>query len=111
MDREKVIKGLECCGFMEGKGLVNCDNCPYDGKACFTRLKTDALALLKAQEPRLVVEDDFKNADEYGYLPAWCETPDDLYCECILIGALEEEGRRYWTSRPTDEQREAVKWE
>lgn len=48
--REKVIKGLECCGFTEGEGMVNCDNCPYDGKACFTRLKTDDLALIKAQE-------------------------------------------------------------
>ncbi len=69
------------------------------------------LALLKAQEARPVTEKDFENADAYGYIPAWCETKDDLYCECIVVGALEEEGCRYWTSKPTKEQREAVKWE
>ena len=70
-----------------------------------------AIDLLKAQEPRLVTKEDFKYADEYGYLPAWGEMPDDLFCECILIGALEEEGIRYWTSRPTEEQRRETKWD
>lgn len=32
--------------------MDKCQECPYDGKDCFKRLKTDALALLKAQEPR-----------------------------------------------------------
>lgn len=53
MDREKVIKGLECChkfGFHE--------DCPYDKKdpyeeqdtTCMMDLMTDALALLKEQD-------------------------------------------------------------
>ena len=49
MDREKVIKGLECCGY--SKFMNKCQECPYDGGDCFKRLINDALALLKAQEP------------------------------------------------------------
>lgn len=49
LKREKAIKGLELCGYQEG--MPQCDSCPYDGKQCWKRLKTDALALLKAQEP------------------------------------------------------------
>lgn len=70
-----------------------------------------ALALLKAQEPRLVTIDDFKDADECGYITAWCEASNGLFAECITVGALEEKDFRYWTSKPTDEQRKAVKRE
>jgi len=50
-DREKVIKGLECCGFTEN--MIRCDNCPYDRSegGCFTKLRHEALELLKEQEP------------------------------------------------------------
>lgn len=51
-DREKVIKGLECCT----KGNVCVSECPYfgdvqmiDGK-CITMLQADALAMLKEQK-------------------------------------------------------------
>lgn len=59
-DREKVIKGLECCIPMtERNGVGNCCNCPYDRKItleggvteCCHDLMTAALALLKVQEP------------------------------------------------------------
>lgn len=49
-DREKVIKGIECCKEACGAG-----NCPYwngsmiDG-SCMLKLHADALALLKEQE-------------------------------------------------------------
>ena len=46
-DREKVIQGLECCGF--SRFMDKCQECPYDGKDCFRRLKTDALTLLKRE--------------------------------------------------------------
>lgn len=47
-DREKVIKGLQHCG-----QPTECDGCPYDSAmgGCFTNLKSDALELLKEQEP------------------------------------------------------------
>ena len=50
IDREKVIKGLECCA------KDNCtitDICPYgkeDAGYCIERLCSDALALLKEQQ-------------------------------------------------------------
>lgn len=51
-EREKVIKGLACCGIDE------CDSCPYfrscdedDLGTCRATLHRDALSLLKAQEP------------------------------------------------------------
>ena len=70
---------------------------------------------LKAQEPRLVTESDFNGADEYGYIPVWTEEKDgDMYWECIPKVAITDpdgiEVLRYWTSRPTDEQREAEPW-
>lgn len=49
-DLEKVIKGLECCKIP----FTKCYNggCPYfENDGCKARLKGDALALLKAQEP------------------------------------------------------------
>lgn len=51
-DREKVIKALECC-LKESDHLYSnpCNDCPYRGKECIDRMKTDALELLKEQEP------------------------------------------------------------
>ena len=87
-----------------------------DSMFAYSQVYNDALDMaieaLKAQEPRLVIADDFKDADDYGWIPAWCEErTGGFYCECILIGALKEKGIRYWTSRPTKEQMEAVKWD
>lgn len=53
-DREKVIKGLECCSMMSGD---ECRECPY-GHECrdtdlpygMPHLAADALALLKEQQ-------------------------------------------------------------
>ena len=53
IDREKVIKGLECCIKRDPDDKMRCGECPYEG-ACLNRLKADALALLKAQEPRVI---------------------------------------------------------
>lgn len=52
-DREKVMKGLECCAH----GVARCSICPYDPRNnalpldCMTDLAKDTLELLKAQEP------------------------------------------------------------
>ena len=114
-DRGKVIKGLECC---LDPLKTRCPECPYypcyDQDTTSEKLLSDALELLKAQEPHLVTKEDFQDADEWGYLPVWCETVEGrVYCECILLTALAiEQGLyRYWTAMPTDEQREAVKWD
>lgn len=136
-DREKVIKGLECCNMPN-----NHDDCPYNGAAhyntCTHQLLTDALALLKAQQPRVMTLEEIGNALK---MPIWKETKSahkDLYNGWVLaydiqtglgitgtrLGMSEPSGRmvwyklddygktwRCWTARPTDEQREAAKWD
>ena len=121
--REKVIKGLECCGYT--RFMDKCQECPYDGKDCFKRLKTDTLALLKAQEPRVMTENDMREAEPGAVI--FCEqrdevrtylTPmikyDDGVFESRFLGAGPEAAQlanvRFWTSRPTDERREAEVW-
>ena len=51
MDREKVIKGLECC-----TGLGCHHGCEYLHNGCTELLKKDALALLKEQVSQGVVD-------------------------------------------------------
>ena len=49
MDREKVIKGLECCSVDDCSSM----SCPYgieNANNCLERLTKDALKLLKEQE-------------------------------------------------------------
>lgn len=66
VDREKIIKGLECCA------KDNCtitDICPYgkeDAGYCIERLCSDALALLKEQEARIRELEEKLRALEYG---------------------------------------------
>lgn len=52
IEREKVIKALECC-LKESDHLDSdpCNGCPYAGKECIDRMKADALKLLKEQKP------------------------------------------------------------
>ena len=51
-DREKVIKGLECCLHDEDDGHGRlCEKCPYDCGDCRKDLYNDVLGLLKEQEP------------------------------------------------------------
>ena len=47
-DREKVIKGLECCTFILGKR--KCNECPYQKDNGCYQLQDDFHALLKEQE-------------------------------------------------------------
>lgn len=54
MDADKVIKAMECCAVG-----AECDHCPYSPmnksghEGCY-QMHTDALALLKAHEPRVL---------------------------------------------------------
>ena len=69
------------------------------------------MRMLKVQEPRLVEPNDFENADDFNWLPAWCEErTGNGYWEMILPDALDEKDVRYWTGRPTDEQSEKEPW-
>lgn len=52
IDREKVIRGLECCGTESASDCHG--DCPYDGDGiCIAFLCQEALALLKEQDERI----------------------------------------------------------
>ena len=87
IDREKVIKGLECCSFAWNiHEPPDCRNCPYaDEKfgTCQipdTHLIDDAIALLKADQAELIRQRDiiskYRKADEFLALHGW-EWKDD----------------------------------
>ncbi len=136
--REKVIKGLECCCV---KPVPECEACPYadevDG-TCFTmdKMLSDALALLKAQEPRVMTWQEI--VDAAPQMPfIWLESKENhdrvfqsilfktwLWDSTVTIITVMTQGWlfegyhadygktwRCWTSRPTDEQRKAAKWD
>ena len=79
-DREKVIKGLECCASMNGSA---CRECPYSSECIASEatyqtgtahLAADALAVLKEQEavePKQV--DLYVREDWWGLV---CVCPD-----------------------------------
>lgn len=92
-------------------------------------LLKDALELLKAQEPRVMTLEEIAKS-EIGFLEFTTEEDItqalliDVYAD-NTVGVItpDEDGEywlptneygktwRCWTSRPTDEQREKVKWE
>lgn len=98
-EREKVIKGLECCA-----AALSCDECPYnENKECnnkgffYSQAIEDALALLKEQEAKKPIY----NAEKYGdYLPH-CPS-----CEKVLPNSSQY-GRAKFCHRCG----QAVKWD
>ena len=133
VDRNKVIKGLEWC-MNEKHDCYREKGCPYENEGddvgCKYALHRDALAMLKAQEPRVMTLEEVNALDwDYCYLEQerlpgkeyrgmlgkyimTCVTWPSITAAKISYGA-ENYGRtwRCWTSRPTKEQMEAVKWE
>lgn len=134
IDREKVIKGLECC-------TEYCDDetgCPYsvyeaDGFECQEKLREDAIALLKEQMPRVMTLDEITDEycdyvfvedisdPEYEYLLyAFPYGHDDIYVYMIMQDSIQMSAEymsnsynktwRCWNTRPTDEQRVAEPW-
>lgn len=136
---EKVIKGLAACmPQSEDDAAIGCDGCPYNGHPCGgdyqdndhvnlpVAMIEDIRALLKAQEPRVMKVGDVRNwvnsdritrepvvIEIRGGVCAWIiddevrELPGEENLSSDLYGVT----WRCWTSRPTDEQREATPWE
>lgn len=130
-DREKVIKGLECC--VSGNTAI-CERlgCPYAdehegiGDTCIDTLMADALALLKAQEPRVMKVGEVRNwvnsdrvtrepvaIEMRGGICAWIiddevrEIPGEENLSSDLYGKT----WRCWTSRPDEKRRAETPWE
>ena len=138
IDREKIIKGIEYCLQYDRTGK-ECIRCPYS-EECGTDaepLLKDMLAYMKAQEPHvLTLEEMFElRFDDVVYFEA---LRTNFVIGGIIIDViprmpngkiglvqfrhpqeplnnadLEFYGKtwRCWSARPTDEQREAVKWD
>lgn len=120
--RDDVIRGLKCsvcptmlCG--NCTYFVPNENDPDTGWCDRDAIYRDALELLKEQGPRLLKSDDFVEADGWGSIPAWFEHNPSLGIKTIdgwgLVKRenLQDKTTRYWTSRPTDEQKKATPWE
>lgn len=121
VDREKVIKGLECIRDYDPMFRV-----AHDDE--FSQYAVDALALLKAQEPRVMTLDELSEKTDVWFESLVYDTIDPALSSgsyddgTVGLMTLGEElfyldeadyGKtwRCWTSRPTDEQREEAKWE
>lgn len=111
IDREKVIKGLGEALVLLAEYVPGERYLGYAPGACL-----DAIEMLKAQQSRVMTLEDFENnpnVDQYGCLPCWMEYREepkwDGWAEATVHTCVEY-GRRPWTSRPTDEQREAEPW-
>ena len=137
IDKEKVLHGLSSCGTDIGiPNICELTECPYRGEkaGCVHRLANDAemliAELLKAQEPRVMTLEEVKAAAGHD---VWLELSGNIADDVMFAATIEgcgtkglctryeslnysaygirPYGWRCWTSRPTDEQREAVKWE
>lgn len=116
-DREKVIKTLQGIRI-----ALDMDGHHNDAQAV-----ADALALLKEQEPRVLTLEEALKAN-----PVWFETHglvspaiidhgESKAGFCVIVFGEDNwndypisqynKTWRCWTSRPTDEQRKAVKWD
>jgi len=144
IDREKVIKGLECC-ILSDEECECLDECPYHDDCWETDcelgyiLKKDALKLLKEQEPRvLTLEEVIKHyslppvvLDDLEWQEDYLQDIKPLYFDFPTKDSFAVHWRGYqqvrqyledwkasygqtwrcWTAKPTNEQREALKWD
>ena len=89
IDAQKVMTALELCS-KEGQ-FVDCTDCPYEGSekpVCINSLMRDALAMLKAQEPRVMTLEEVRDEAEYMYLEKYMnalyrETGIDMVLNCL----------------------------
>ena len=130
IDREKVIKELEIL-----RDICNAKSNIAIGKgkvawAGYANAADDAIALLKEQEPRVMKLEDVKAFGwDYCYLEEerlpgneYRAVCGDYALTCITWPCVtsmriqhgdESYGKKWrcWSAKPTDEQRQAVKWE
>lgn len=117
MTREDAVKALEV--------RLMSDDVIYVGDTSYPEALSMAIEALKAQEPHIVTIADYKNnpnVDKDGNLAVWRESRHFngvAYHEDGWIvlnrdrveGWFNSEVIRFWTSRPTDAQREATPWQ
>lgn len=130
-EREKVIKGLECC--IRDNDPMRHYYCPYYmDNDCLNTMLRDALAPLKAQQPRVMDYDELggtiNNAavwlEFYGSknlsIAILCDRSEITGAwqifdylsgkKHVMLRMSYGESWRCWTNRPTDAEREAAPW-
>ena len=127
-ERERVIKAFEFCLMPPSREEIENDicsheDCPYyreyNGGKCMSAAVSYALALLEAKAPRVMTLEEYdawinipfterdpvfhEERTKRGSITCWVNT---------TVCSLREYGKndRCWTSRPTDEQMEAIPW-
>ena len=105
-DREKTIKGLEKLREDLGYGLPDRSNVVME----YLNSLTDAITLLKEQEPRVMTLDELTEiyVEFKGDNCPIRLTNFDLQ---KIVKHMVDGVCRLWTSKPTDKQRKAVKWD
>ena len=122
-DKKKVMQGLECCIDPH----VPCHDCPYDnhGHCDPDDLRRDALILLREQEARVMTLEEVIASEEWMWVEyrsgygGWqrqnysCRINGSILWNDETMNEECEYGKIWmcWDKRPTDEQREAVKWD
>lgn len=109
MTRDEIIRDIEERAYGAGAGQYMSLRCD---------VAREILVLLRDQEARLVTTADFENnhnLDDSGHLNVWEEYKDSTRSGWNTINVNDviafTDIRRYWTARPTEEQRKAVKWD
>ena len=128
MNLNNTISAFRCCTQVP----PTCSKCPLTEMCkwsmsrdkCKTEVKLSVNHWLKAQEPHIVTIADYENntiVDKDGNLAVWRESRhlngiayhNDgwvILNRDRVEGWFNSEMVRFWTSRPTDEQREATPW-
>jgi hypothetical protein len=110
--REKVIKGLECIISSGNAGMRDdCVSCVYPGGGdCVAPALRDALALLKAQEPREITKEEWEQwkktpdgkRDPLYFMwvdcapGCWAMRPEDIHELAYLMGEI-----KIWNKKPS----------
>ena len=136
VDREKVIAGLKCCATnrlrREDCEAINCTYLDLEGRGCIHQLIRDALAMLKAQEPRVMtmeeaqanvqngpfiiveVRDSTGSEVDFGVLVGdYYEMSEGSVLTVEDFGMMKDDyGKRFrlWTSRPDEKRRAETPW-
>lgn len=97
MEREKIIKALECCSTPSGK---RCENCPKvtEDALCMYRLAGDALALIKQQDEQIFQLENRLKECENGYAGTLHLERNKLYDAEEKVKKLTEENERLKTA-------------
>ena len=115
IDRDKVIKGLECCQY---SSKSHCDGCPYAYESlcntndCTADLASDAIDLLKEHEAKWIYGEDETGVDgwhcsECNFFEPWFyDFTDDIdfirfYRHCPNCGSK----MTSYTGKPTQDRR------